>query len=366
MMTAKRKIGVHISVFYLCLIVGVALALIAMVFGLAYLRGVLADYEAVQPQYEAERIFDRYFRVPDYAELVGMSEMPGNLSPFETKDSLADAFDALYGGAEMSYAQTTGSLDGSLRYLVKAGGKKIAVFTLAPGAGEKSQYGFDRYALSVVELYIRPTERVTVSVPEGSTVYLNGMAVSEDYCTARGIETESCAHMPDGVPGITYATYTVNALLRAPEVTVMTEKGETAPLRRDEKTGDVTAEVVYDAALEAQYAEQMIKVAKLYAAYMQSDGTFASFSRYFERGTELYENTRTVANYFVWSHNGYSFRDVSASEFYAYDENTFSCRVKFTHLLHKTGFEDFVDYFDATFYLRRVGDEFLIYDRYNH
>lgn len=363
--TAPKRKKFRVPVFYVCLIFAVVLALVAMAFGLKWLEGWLAEYESSQPKYAAEAVFAEYFADPDYPALAARCEMPATVSVYETGESLGVVMEELYGEQPTSYAETSSGMDGSLRYLVKAGESKIASFTLKK-SGKTAKHGFSLYALDDITLYIRPEADVKVTAPEGMTVYINGQPLDESHVVESGIETDSCAHMPEGVKGITYATYTLNALLRAPSVEVKTADGQSAPLTQDPDTGAWMADVVYHDALREQYAEQMIHVAQLYAAYVQKDGTFGSFSKYFDSSTTLYQNIREVPNYFVWAHNGYSFKDVEASEFYAYDDNTFSCRIKFTHLLHKTGYEDFVDAFDSTFYLRRVGDEFLIYSMINN
>ena len=64
--------------------------------------------------------------------------------------------------------------------------------------------------------------------------------------------------------------------------------------------------------------------------------------------------------------NGNRIVDVLDYKFYAYDPDTFSCRVTMIHVLHRIGSADYRDYIDTTFYLRRVGEQYLMYDRLNH
>ena len=360
----KRKSTFRFPVFYICLLIGVALALIAMAVGLARLRVILADYEDAQPKYAAEAVFAEHFAHPDFAALVARSGMPANVSPLETEAGFAAELEERFGGEKTSYASTTAGTDGSLRYLVKAGEQKIAVFSLKVSE-EKSEYGFDQYELGEIELYIRPEESVTVSAPTGDSVYLNGTLLDEQYITERGIETDSCAHMPEGVSGITYTTYSVGSLLRTPAIEVKAPDGTAAPLTQDAETGVWTADVVYDTALAEKYADQMITVAQNYAAFVMRDAYFASFSSYFYKTTDLYQTIRQVPTSFVWRHDGYSFADVSATEFYAYNDDTFSCRIRFVHILHRIGNEDYTEQLDITFYLHRVNGEFLIYDMVN-
>ena len=363
--TKPKSRTFRLPVFYICLILAVALALIAMAWGLSQLRLILADYEDAQPKYAAEAVFAAHFDPPDFAALVALAGMPENLSPLETEAGFVAELTERYAGKETSYASTTAGADGSLRYLVKAGEQKIATFSLQKSA-LVSEYGFEQYELGEIELYIRPEKRVTVTAPVGDAVYINGKLLDESYLTATGIETDSCAHMPEGVSGITYCTYEAGSLLRAPTVEVKAPDGSLAPLTQDAESGAWTADVVYHQALADQYAAQMITVAQNYAAFVMRDAYFASFSNYFDKTTDLYQTIREVPTSFVWAHNGFEFRDVSATEFYAYSDDVFSCRIRFVHILHRNGREDYTEQFDVTFYLHRVNGEFLIYDMVNN
>lgn len=126
--TQRKKAAFRIPVFYICLLVGVALALIAMTVGLARLRAVLADYEAAQPKYAAKEVFNTHFNPPDFAALAAQSGMPENLSPLETEEGLVAELTERYAGQETSNAATTAGSDGSLRYLVKAASRKLPSF----------------------------------------------------------------------------------------------------------------------------------------------------------------------------------------------------------------------------------------------
>lgn len=364
-MMAKQKTRARFPIFWICLLIFVALVLGVMVKALAQIRVWLVDYEAVQPKYAAEEVFRTHFADPDYAALAEACAMPDNLSPLENKANLAAELTERFAGETTSYAPTTAGADGSLRYLVKAGEQKIAVFSLAT-LPEKSEFGFDRYGLGEITLYIRPEESVAISAPAGYTVYLNGTPLAEEYVTQRGIETDTCAHMPEGLEGITYTTYAADSLLRAPVVEIKTPDGKLAPLTEDPESGLLTAGIVYDEALQAEYSDYIIGIAQNYAAFVMKDAYFSSFSGYFDKTTDLYETVRQVPTSFVWRHDGFEFADVSAEEFYGYSDDVFSCRVRFMHILHRIGSEDYTEQFDVTFYLHRVDGKFLIYDMVNN
>ena len=124
--------------------------------------------------------------------------------------------------------------------------------------------------------------------------------------------------------------------------------------------------LVYDEELKAEQSEFVIEAAKRFAAYMQNDTTLAKLTPYFEKGTALYKSIRSTLQWAVIDHDSYDFEDVEASDFYRYDENTFSCRVKLTHILKRNRLEDYRDFMDATFYLRKINGKYLIYDRTNN
>ncbi len=357
-------------VFWTLLLLFVAASLAAMAWGLAKLRPILAAYEESQPKYYAEDIFNAHFLDPDFAALVAQAGIPDNVSPLENAESFAAELEERHGDKPMTYASTTAGSDGSLRYLVKAGDEKIGIFSMREVKGDPDDIlDFSSWELSDVELYIRPEESIKITVQTGSEVYVNGRLLDDSYLTETGIKTDTCDHMPknrEGVEGITFCTYEASALLRAPEIAVKTPQGKDAPLTLDEETGAWTAEIVYDDALAAAQSAQIIKVAQNYAAFVMRDAYFASFSGYFDKTTDLYQTIREVPTSFVWAHNGFEFRDVSATEFYAYADDVFSCRVRFVHVLHRNNSEDYTEQFDVTFYLHRVDGEFLIYDMVNN
>ena len=349
--------------FYIALLAFVVLFLVALFFFLRHIEDRLADYELSLPDYEAERIFEELYQPLDVARLY---EAAGrDMPPFEDETVVQQYYDALIEGKELQYYKISTGLNDTETYVVKAGDKKISAFALEK-SGEVSKYGSPLYTLGTVSLYDSAQEEVFVKAPEGSTVYINGVALDESYCTESGIETASCAHMPDGVKGVTYRMYQLGGLLNDPEVSVRNREGIEHPLSYDEATDTYTAGLVYSDTLREAYGDYVKEAAQALAAYMQMDSYFGAVSKYLEQGTPLYESTRTSETYFVMPHSGYSFEDVEADEFYAYDENTFSCRVSFKHILYKPGFEDYVDFVDTTLYLRKVGDTYLIYDRETH
>ena len=347
--------------FYLVLIICWAVALF-----IAW--GYLADYESVQPKYVAEDVFEKYFETGDYLSIIKHSSL--NKSKFETDEMLADYIFSLTEGKELSYYSISSGMDkGSAKYAVKYtdGDKEIkfASFTLSV-RDEKSEKGFSKYELDGFELFYSADTSVNIKVIKGAVPYVNGVALDESHIIEDNVSHESNAHMPEGVDGIKFTVYCLDGLTTAPEVKVCDADGNEIELGFVESDNLYYTKLVYDEVLKAEQSEFVIEAAKKFAAYMQNDTTLAKLNPYFEKGTALYNSIRSTLQWAVIDHDSYDFEDVEATDFYRYDENTFSCRVKLTHILQRKRLEDYRDTMDATFYLRKVNGKYLIYDSTNN
>lgn len=363
-MAIKKKLPVFWTVFIICWVA----ALAALFISLSALRSYLAEYESVQPKYVAETVFDEYFKNHNYTAVLNFSESTRN--KFETIESLSSYLAGLTDEKNLSYHEISSGMDkDTAKYIVKyeEDGKeiKIASFTLKKN-GEKSKKGFGIYSLSEFELFYPANETVKIKVPSGFTPIINGIKLDESYLTESEIPSESCEHMPSGVRGIYYNIYTVDGLISTPNIKVLTNVGTEESTVYSEESGLYIADPVYDDTLAAEFSERVITAAEVYSTYMQNDCAFAKLNPYFEKNTELYKAIRATATTWVISHDSYEFENAEASEFYRYDENTFSCRVKLTHVLKRKRLEDFRDYVDLTLYLRNVDGTYMIYDRTNN
>lgn len=356
--TTKRRFPLFYTIYFSVIL----LVIIAVAVAAVYLINILGEYEQAQPKYVAEDIYKRYFENGiDYSALLDIAGY--DLSEFETKDDLVRYLGEQNRG-ELSYYRVTSGVDASLcKYIVKMGSVKICTFTLEADASDDSR--FDSYSLASLELYYNPVQSVSVTIPTGTTLYLNGRAADDRYIAESGIKTDTCNYMPEGVEGITLKRYEIDGLFYQPTVEVKAQSGAVCEVTESD-SGVYTAAIPYDSELEAQWRDKVIEIVKAYSVYMQGDAYFGSISGYFEYGSDLYEMIRTVENMFVVSHYSWSFENESASEFYKYDDNTFSCRVSVTHLLHRWGAEDYKDFIDMTLYFRKTDGNYYIYNRQNH
>ena len=366
--SAKRRFPLFYTILALVVIAGV----IAVVIGLGKVKDFLRVYEEALPKYTAEGICDAYFRHPDY-ELI-FSLTGATLSPYESGEEMRASVEAWKGTEPVTWRPVTGSVSGELlRYAVHAGDRPLGVFTLKQ-SGETEKYHRPLYQLDSVEYtYRHEALDARITTPLGVQLRVNGIPLDESRRDAsRDMATTSCAYMPEGVRGLIIGTYCLSGFTNPPTLTATYPDGTVIPLLPLEGDGSAEhplryeATVRYNEPLALTYREPLLDFCRKYAAYMQSDGGFAAFASYLDKNSLLYDQIRTTEVYFVWDHDGYDIEDAEATDFYVYDDNTFSARVRYTHVLHKAGMEDYRDYTDMTLYLRRVGDTYLIYQMENH
>ncbi len=360
----KKKI--RFPLFYVIYALFVIMAVIMVHCALGTVKEYLADYESAQPQHEAAHIFDEYYTSGDFLPLVSLCET--TLTPYETNDAVARYLAEFTKEKTITYSAITTGLDTDIRYIVKADDIKFSAFTLAP-SDTKTELGFTLYEAVDFEIYCNGNESVKITAPKGYAVAVNRNLLIQSYLTGVESRDKSCDFMPEGVEGIILCEYALDGLYFHPEsVTVTTDDGRACPVSQSED-GSYFSAVLYDDEEKEQYRKYVLEAAQSIAKYMQNDAKFSTPAVYIDPKSELYENLRTSLTIFAIDHVSYSFEDAAVEEFYFYDDNTFSCRVSFTHVLKYSqwsNLEDYRDYIDTTCFFRRVGDSFLMYDRYNH
>ncbi|MBE6709161.1 MAG: hypothetical protein E7578_07975 [Ruminococcaceae bacterium] len=352
-MSAKKRFPLFYKIYFAV----IAVAVVAIVFGMFWLKGYLAEYESSQPYIVADDVFEKYYSSNDFSELVGLTY---DEDSFESPEVITEHLQKSYGDCELTYTSVSSGEKGILKYIVKAGDKKISSFTLKE-SDKTTERGFKLYTQNTFEVYYPANESVTVLVPEFSDVYVNDIKLDSGFAVESGIILDDINDIPEGISPVKYDKYTVEGLIKSPSLKVMSGDVENN-LVYNEETKEYKADLPNDSDLQALYSDFVIEAVKEYAKYMEMDSHWGKVKPYFDPTTKLYTSIYTVEQYFVYPHSGYRFEEEYAGDFYAYDENTFSCRVSVLQILENPGMEDFKDNINMTVYLRRVGEQFLIYD----
>lgn len=354
---------IRISPFYIVLLCFVISVLILTEVGKSYLCDVLIEYEEAQVKYTAEQILSENLVPGDGEKLAAF--FADSFSEYETATHIKAYLAELTEGKALSLQTLSGGLGSATQYTIKCDDKKFGTMALEK-SDRKTKHGFALYSLYSAKLNTKLLSEISIRIPQGYTLMVNGLTADEKYCLGDVLTTPSENFMPDGVHGILYTTYTFDRLCATPEFVVHGADGRETSVYYDDEEAVYVAKVLYDDALAAQYGEYVKEAAMAYATYMQNDTSFAQIKKYFDPTAAIYSQLRTSATMWVIDHDGYTFRDVDASEFYAYSDEVFSCRVSLTHVLKYSGLKDYFDYVDMTFYLRKIDDHYLIYNSFNN
>ncbi len=357
----KKKF--KLSVFYIIYTVLVIAALIAVAFGAKRLWNYLEDYENSLPKYVAEKVFKENYSDCDFkllAEKAGVE-----ICEYETLDHFAKYMGNKVADNELVYYEVSAGLGDIKKYVVKAGDEKISDFTLKK-SDRLSSEGFELWELDAISLVYSADRDITFSIIKGGTVKLNGIELDLSKCTLLedNIETYSHGHMLEGsgAEPITYATYSLKGFLLEPQLETFDRNGKESILTLDEETGILKEEINYDEELRQRRLQITTEGAQVYLRYMTRDAYAGTLNLYFDQTSAIYTKIRTSETWWFADHIGYEFKDVELSEYYAYSEDTFSCRYMCTHIIKRTSTDIHEFPIDITFYFREVGNDTLVYD----
>lgn len=347
----KKRMSFGTVIYYAVLAVIAAVVIIAMQFINEDVTKYLEAYENSLPKYEVERIFNEYFVNPDFDALLEMTEY--KLGEYDKKEDIVNLLKKKTEGKQITYVYVAGT--DKTKINVKADQKKFANFTIVKDE-YPDDFGIYSYSLGKIELFYAPEYSVNALIPFNYSLLLNGCEIGEDYITEKDITDDERLNIPEGTYKLTYTRYSIKELMAEPTVTVKDRYGNEAELKYDEEKNEYTVDIDYSETLKAEYEKYVLEGMKLYAARMQNDAEFSQCKKYFEEGTDLYKQIRANPGSFVWEHDGYRFEDEYTGEYYAYDESTFRCHVKFNHILVKKYLEDHPDLVDMNVYFRKGDD----------
>ena len=323
------------------------------------LWSILGAYETTRPKHMAEEVFNKYFATLDFAGF--MKAVSPDYSLFESAESINGSAKEKFDPSTLEFFEVTSSNEGEKQYAVVVDNKRIAYYSFKVSE-KKAKYGFNYYELASGEMFAAPYGNAAIRVPEGYTLKLNGTTVGEAYVTATGVKSDSCDYVTEPAKPIYYTEYTIGGLFAEPDITVEAPDGTTVGVGFNESEKVYTAAVKYDEKLENEQSEYVIDAVTAYTAYMSKDGSFDKIAGYLDKKTSIYEKVRKSEVVWVRDHSSYKITDKNASEFYAYSDDVFSCRVTMKETLTRPGYDNYVENIDVILYLHRSNGKFLIYD----
>ena len=198
---------------------------------------------------------------------------------------------------------------------------------------------------------------LTADIIDSYTLFINDIQIDDSFLLKDGIKTEETDRMR-----LHRKTYRIPfGLSGDPDISVVSAAGKEGSIQ-DKGNLLFVQEFVSDSDLENQFKERAIAAAKTYTRFMTFDTTIRELQRYFESGTQIYQMIRTSEVYFYTPHRDSWFEKESATEFFARENETFSCRVSFDNCIRRTANDLFRFPLDITLFFRKIGNQYFVYD----
>lgn len=276
------------------------------------------QYEASNPKYVRDEVYEMLFADPDWDLLYDLAGV--ECTVFEGKEAFASYMDQKVGNRELVCTQTSDGLSGKCRYILTCGGEEIAAFTLASDGAQ-----FPTWYLSTVQVYFEPQESVTVIKAPEYTVYINGIPLDESYTTL-SCETAAETYLPDGLHGYRWEQQEITGLLFEPEISVLDENNNPVTLFYSAETDIYTTSIPTTPDMTEEEQELIVAAAEARALFAIRAINSTELRQHFDPNSQAYADVcDTVA--FRETYKSYEFEDVTLSDFYRYSDELFSVHV---------------------------------------
>ena len=272
----------------------------------------------------ADTIFSQLFAQPDWEMLYEMAGLQD--TPFEGGSAFATYMTRKCQDNTLSFREFKSDKEDVRRYVVFCGDEKIAGWTLSAG----SQWQIDK-----LEFFYTREICVTVLVDPESTVFVNGVALGNDY-TIETVQTKAENYLPDGIHGYRSKLQRVDGLLLTPVVTATDKSGNEIALVFDEESGIYRQPFTVNQMSEVQ--EHFVRNAAIADAQFAIDEINAKqLAAYFDAETDLYRMiVKCPHNIQTYIKSVIDESKIEVSQFRQYSDTLFSARVKLTQKITRT------------------------------
>ena len=330
----KQKKGPRLGsvIFYTLYFLFILVFALGTYMGLGFVYHWLADYEAAQPVYQAEQVFQQLFTDPDWGALYVAAGAKD--SAYEGKEEYVAYMEEKVGDAKLTYMETAGGLSGK-KYVVRLGDEKVATFSLVDKNKVSSSLNLQNleniadipdWQLDRVEVFFERIGSYRIEKMDGHTAYVNGVALDDTF-TIMEATTIAEEYLPEGLTGVSMCTQEVTGLMELPTVTVMDEDGAQVEVTYDEATRTFTARTEVNTMTDEQ-KNVALEAAKINALWMIEEvKDRGKVAKYYDTASKPYEDIVTLGELWMQGHAGYEFKNEQVSKFAAYGSDMFSIYV---------------------------------------
>jgi len=209
----KNK-GMGFAIFMLLYAI---LALTGIFFGLKWFWGYMEAYEASRPHIPIDAFMEKV--TPDHiVENCDVIIEKADMNIQSREECMSFLYQAVSG--EITYARKASSCTDTLQtYVVRCGDRVVGSFVIESGAPD--EYGFTRWTLKEHSFDLSDlmgTETVSVTVPEGFSVFVNGVQLDDRYIINREVREYAVLEEFYGsydMPKLVLLTYQAGPFLNA-------------------------------------------------------------------------------------------------------------------------------------------------------
>ena len=327
----KKGMGFAIFMALYALVV-----LVAMGFGLYWFWGFMEAYEASRPHVTIDEYLESL--TPEHI----LSKCDGVLA--ETDLNIQDekeCRDYLLGvvSKDLTYARKASACtETEQTYVLRSGSQVLGTFVIA--SGEPDEYGFTRWTLQEENFDLSSlmgTETITVTVPEGYTVLVNGVQLDESYITQQEVREYGVLkelYNNYEVPELVLCTYEAGPFLNAEyEMEVFDPEGK--PFVMDENFDENLLISITDEALLEEldgFLAEFIDVYVIFAG-CANDSQYSNYSRvmqYVVPGSKLAQRMREALDGLQFSQSkGDEVADIHVNHYIRLSEGSYLCDVTY-------------------------------------
>ena len=345
------------TLYFMCILV----FFVATFFGLQWLQGWLADYQAAQPTTKSQEVFDQLFSHPDWGALYDAAGIED--TPYEGKEQFVSYMENKVGDSTLTFKETSAGLSGDKKYLVFLGDEKIASFTLSGQTAAITD--IPDWELGGVELLFDRNETFYIQNVDGHTVYVNDVPLDDSHVIQIATTVAAEKYLPIGVSGVSMCTQQISDLLVAPVVTVFDESGNPMEVSYDEESHTFTERTKANTIPDGE-KEAALNTAKTYCLFMIKQADRSDIAKYFDTSSDIYSVITNLGRLWVQDNNGYRFTKEEVSDYARYSDDLFSVRVALILNITRTdGTTKDYDYDQTLFFRKQDTGKWLAYEATN-
>lgn len=347
-------------IFYTLYFMFILVFFVATFFGLQWLQGWLADYQAAQPTTKSQEVFDQLFSHPDWGALYDAAGIED--TPYEGKEQFVSYMENKVGDATLTFKETSAGLSGDKKYFVLLGDEKIASFTLSGQTAAITD--IPDWELGGVELFFDRSETFYIQNVDGHTVEVNGVPLDDSH-VIQIATTAAAERLPIGVTGTSTCTQEISDLMAVPTVTIFDKSGKSMEVSYDAETHTFTEQTEANTISDSE-REAALNAAKTNCLFMIEKASKTDIAKYFDTSSDVYSVIVNLGNLWVQDNNGYRFTKEEVSDYARYSDDLFSAHVVLNlNVTRKDGTTKDFGYDQTLFFRKQDTGKWLVYDATN-